>query len=118
MLAALFTTIQKFRCGSSSSRRSSLLSPNSIGLWTSSSSDVASAISNSVPRERDHEYQLEHANDRWIVRTNWQAKNFRIVEVPKGAEADRSRWRDIYNANRDQMPSQNALRIGMQVKIP
>lgn len=48
-----------------------------------------------LARERDHEYQLEHANDRWIVRTNWQAKNFRIVEVPKGAEGDRTRWRDI-----------------------
>ena len=34
----------------------------------------------SCARERDHEYQVEHANDRWIVRTNWQAKNFRIVE--------------------------------------
>ena len=38
-----------------------------------------------LPRERDHEYQVEHANGRWIVRTNWQAKNFRIVEVPPGA---------------------------------
>ena len=34
-----------------------------------------------LPRERDHEYQVEHANGRWIVRTNYQAKNFRIVEV-------------------------------------
>ncbi len=53
-----------------------------------------------VARERDHEYQLEHANDRWIVRTNWQAKNFRIVEVAKGAEHDRTRWRDLV-AHRD-----------------
>ena len=48
-----------------------------------------------LPRERDHEYQLEHANGRWIVRTNWQAKNFRIVEVAPGAERDRSRWKDV-----------------------
>ncbi len=32
-----------------------------------------------LARERDHEYQVEHANGDWIVRTNWQAKNFRIV---------------------------------------
>jgi oligopeptidase B len=48
-----------------------------------------------LPRERDHEYQVEHANDEWVVRTNFQAKNFRIMEVAKGAEADRTKWRDI-----------------------
>ena len=53
-----------------------------------------------LPRERDHEYQVEHANGRWIVRTNWQAKNLRIVEVPRGAEGDRTKWKDIV-AHRD-----------------
>ena len=53
-----------------------------------------------LPRERDHEYQVEHANGRWIVRTNWQAKNFRIVEVPQGAEGDRTKWKDFV-AHRD-----------------
>lgn len=48
-----------------------------------------------LPRERDHEYHVEHANGQWIVRTNWQAKNFRVVSVAKGAEGDRSRWQDI-----------------------
>src|SRR6185503_14254377 len=53
-----------------------------------------------LPRERDHEYQVEHANGRWIVRTNWQAKNFRIVGVAPGAEGDRAKWQDIV-AHRD-----------------
>ncbi len=48
-----------------------------------------------LPRERDHEYQVDHANGRWIVRTNWQAKNFRIVGVAPGAERDRTKWQDI-----------------------
>lgn len=48
-----------------------------------------------LARERDHEYQVEHANGQWIVRTNWQAKNFRIVSVAKGAEGDRAKWRDV-----------------------
>lgn len=48
-----------------------------------------------VPRERDHEYQLEDLGDRFIIRTNWQAKNFRIVEAPKATVGDRSTWRDI-----------------------
>ena len=53
-----------------------------------------------LPRERDHEYQVEHANGRWIVRTNFQAKNFRIVEVPKGAEADRAQMERRRGASR------------------
>ncbi len=48
-----------------------------------------------LARERDHEYQVEHANGRWVVRTNWQAKNFRVVEIDKGDEGDRGRWRDL-----------------------
>jgi oligopeptidase B len=53
-----------------------------------------------LARERDHEYQVEHANNRWIVRTNYLAKNFRIVDVAKGAETDRAKWRDVV-AHRD-----------------
>jgi oligopeptidase B len=48
-----------------------------------------------LPRERDHEYQADHLEDRWIIRTNWKAKNFRIVEARNGDEGDRSRWRDV-----------------------
>ena len=53
-----------------------------------------------LARERDHEYQVEHANGRWIVRTNYQAKNFRIVAVKPGDEGDRAKWQDVV-AHRD-----------------
>jgi len=53
-----------------------------------------------LARERDHEYQVEHANGRWIVRTNYQAKNFRIVSVEPGDEANRAKWQDVV-AHRD-----------------
>jgi len=43
----------------------------------------------------DHEYQIEHLADRFIVRTNWNATNFRIMQVPIGATRDRSRWQDL-----------------------
>ncbi len=48
-----------------------------------------------IPRERDHEYQLEEVGDRFVMRTNWRAKNFRIVEVPIAEVADRAKWRDV-----------------------
>ena len=53
-----------------------------------------------LPAERDHEYQVEHANGRWLVRTNYQAKNFRIVAVKPGDEGNRAKWQDVV-AHRD-----------------
>jgi oligopeptidase B len=57
--------------------------------------DPALAFKVAVPRERDHEYQLADVGDRFVLRTNWQARNFRIVEVPIGKVADRSAWKDV-----------------------
>jgi oligopeptidase B len=68
--------------------------------WFADASDPKLRFRVFLPRERDHEYQAEHANGRWIVRTNWQAKNFRIVEVQPGDEGDRSKWQDVV-AHRD-----------------
>lgn len=47
------------------------------------------------PRQRHHEYQVEHLADRFIVRTNWQAQNFRLMEVPIGSESSLERWQDL-----------------------
>jgi oligopeptidase B len=53
-----------------------------------------------LPGQRDHEYEVEHLDDRFIIRTNWQARNFRLMSVPIGKEASRSEWRDLV-AHRD-----------------
>jgi oligopeptidase B len=34
------------------------------------------------PRERDLEYHIEHFQDKFFIRTNYQAKNFRLMETP------------------------------------
>ncbi len=52
-----------------------------------------------LPRERDHEYHAEHFDGRWIIRTNWQAPNFRLMQVPVGSAADRASWRDLVPAD-------------------
>jgi oligopeptidase B len=59
------------------------------------SDDPKLAFNVLIPRERDHEYRAEHLDGRWIIRTNWQAKNFRIVSVPAAQVAQRNRWRDV-----------------------
>ena len=48
-----------------------------------------------LPRERDHLYDVEHLDGRFVVRTNAGAKNFRIVEIAPGKERDRKAWRDL-----------------------
>jgi oligopeptidase B len=48
-----------------------------------------------APRSAGHEYQVEHLEQRFVIRSNLQAPNFRIVEVPVEEASDRSRWRDI-----------------------
>jgi oligopeptidase B len=48
-----------------------------------------------LPRERGHEYQADHVDGRWVIRSNWQAPNFRLLEAKDGAEGDRARWVEI-----------------------
>ena len=56
--------------------------------------DPALAFRVFLPRERDHEYHVEHLDGRWIIRTNWQAQNFRLMEATVGEEGDRAKWRE------------------------
>jgi len=47
-----------------------------------------------APRARDVEYDADHFNGRWVIRTNdADAKNFKIVTAPSDATT-RSQWKD------------------------
>jgi oligopeptidase B len=48
-----------------------------------------------VQRAADHEYQIEDIDERMLIRTNWQAENFRIVAAPLADCSDRTTWRDV-----------------------
>lgn len=52
------------------------------------------------PREPNHEYTADHAGDRWVIRSNWQAPNYRIMWTDEDGHADRSTWIDVV-AHRD-----------------
>jgi oligopeptidase B len=52
-----------------------------------------------LPREPDHEYDIEHLGEAFIVRSNWQARNFRLSRAPIGSHS-RSDWIDVV-AHRD-----------------
>lgn len=46
-----------------------------------------------LPREPDHEYSLDHLGDKFIVLTNWQSPNNRLMQTSKPTE--KSRWQEI-----------------------
>ena len=47
-----------------------------------------------LPRAREHEYHVDHVGDRFIIRTNDHAKNFRLMSTPVENTA-RSHWEEI-----------------------
>ncbi|MCU0975758.1 MAG: S9 family peptidase [Steroidobacteraceae bacterium] len=57
--------------------------------------DPALAFRTFLPREKGHEYDVEHLDGRWIIRSNWEAPNFRLMEARLGEEGDRTRWREV-----------------------
>ncbi len=46
------------------------------------------------PRERGHEYDIDHLGDRFYIRTNFQAKNFRLMKVTE-SNTDKTHWEEV-----------------------
>jgi oligopeptidase B len=46
------------------------------------------------PRERDLEYSVEHFKDKFYIRTNYQAKNFRLMATPVD-RTTKENWQEI-----------------------
>ncbi len=47
-----------------------------------------------APRERDVEYSVDHVGDRFIIHTNLEARNFRLMEAPV-ANPGRANWSEL-----------------------
>lgn len=48
-----------------------------------------------LEREDEHEHSVVHVPGKWSILTNWNAKNFRLMECDEGDHADRSKWREV-----------------------
>jgi oligopeptidase B len=46
------------------------------------------------PRQRDHEYSIEHYGDKFYIVTNWEAQNFRLMETPEG-NTTQENWEEV-----------------------
>lgn len=47
-----------------------------------------------LPREKNHEYSLDDGGESFLIRTNWKAKNFRIMEAGYDV-ATKSKWKEF-----------------------
>jgi oligopeptidase B len=45
--------------------------------------------------EANHEYELEHLGEAFIVKSNWRARNFRLARAPIAAHSDRNSWSEV-----------------------
>ena len=61
-----------------------------------------------TPRDFDHEYSIDHYNDKFYIITNWKAKNNRLMETPDN-KTSISNWKEVI-AHR-----QNVHLIGMEI---
>lgn len=54
-----------------------------------------------LPREAGHEYHAEHrpgkgsSKGEFVIRSNWQAENFRIASVPVAESANKKKWKTV-----------------------
>ncbi|MEP6939293.1 MAG: S9 family peptidase [Rudaea sp.] len=62
-----------------------------------------------APREHDFTYRAEHIDRRWVIRTNFNAKNFRVMQVDDAQVGDKARWREIVPARGDVLIDDIAL---------
>ncbi|HET7220727.1 MAG TPA: S9 family peptidase [Vicinamibacterales bacterium] len=58
----------------------------------------AAALKVILPRERDHEYDVDHYRGRFYITTNKQAKNFRVVTAPLNDPAEKN-WTPFIDHN-------------------
>ncbi|MCA1633419.1 MAG: S9 family peptidase [Acidobacteria bacterium] len=55
-----------------------------------------------VPRQKEHEYSVEHHGDRFLILTNDKGRNFRLVSAPV-ADPRRESWKEIIPHRADVM---------------
>lgn len=48
-----------------------------------------------LPREPKHEYSVEDFKGEWIIKTNWNALNSRVMKAQIGDSDDKSKWQEL-----------------------
>lgn len=59
------------------------------------SDDKSGKFQTVAPRQRDFKYDIEHLGNRWVIRTDWNAPNYRLMTVADDQIGDRARWQEL-----------------------
>ncbi|WP_306519863.1 S9 family peptidase [Rheinheimera sp.] len=59
------------------------------------SDDASGKFRSIAPRQRDFKYEVEHIGNRWVIKTDWDAPNYRLMTVAEDQIGDRSRWQPL-----------------------
>ena len=55
-----------------------------------------------APRQREFRYDIDHLDGRWVIRTDWNAKNYRLMTLKDGQPwGDRAGWAALIPASSD-----------------
>lgn len=57
------------------------------------------------PREKNLEYSVEHFKDKFYIRTNFEAKNFRLMETPVN-KPSKENWKEVIAHRKDMLLEQ------------
>jgi oligopeptidase B len=52
-----------------------------------------------LPRQHDVEYEADHLAGRWLIRSNWQAHNFRLAQASAATIGTPAKWADVVPHN-------------------
>ncbi|MEC9274076.1 MAG: S9 family peptidase [Candidatus Neomarinimicrobiota bacterium] len=53
-----------------------------------------------TPREKEHEYSIEHFKDKFYIVTNWNAMNFRLMETSENS-TEKQHWKEVISHRED-----------------
>jgi oligopeptidase B len=54
-----------------------------------------------TPRTRKLKYSADHINGRWIIRTDWNAENYRLMTVNDAQVGSREAWQELVPHSKD-----------------
>ena len=55
-----------------------------------------------APREREVRYDIDHLDGRWVIRTDWNAKNYQLMTLQDGRPwGSREAWKSLVAASPD-----------------
>ena len=74
-------------------------------------SDPAGAFQIVQPREKEHQYQVDHHGEKFFIRTSLGCRNFRVVTAPV-SDPGKKNWTEVVPCRDDVMVSNLALFAG------